>query len=361
MKEKIIQENDFYNDIKAILQTARNNAYKSVNFIMVEAYWNIGKKIVEVEQKGETKAQYGSNLINELSKQLTGEFGKGFGKRNLYNMVRFYQTFPILQTVSAQLSWSHYLLIMRIENEKARDYYVQESIASSWSVRALERQINSLYYERLISSQEKSLVIKEAKEKTKDLLLTPKDIIKDPYVLEFLELKDNKSFRESDLESALIDKIQEFLLELGRGFAFVARQKRVKTQTSDFYIDLVFYNYLLKCFVLIDLKIGKLTHQDIGQIDMYVNMYDDLEKMPNDNPTIGIILCTDKDETIVKYSHINDRDNLFVSKYQLYLPSEEELIKEVEMNIVEGDLSTNAKNLALKGEDVSITALAVES
>jgi predicted nuclease of restriction endonuclease-like (RecB) superfamily len=338
MKEKIIQENNFYNDIKAILQTARNNAYKSVNFIMVEAYWNIGKKIVEVEQKGETKAQYGSNLINELSKQLTSEFGKGFTLTNLKMMRQFYNVFPIRHTLCDQLSWSHYRLIMKIENEKAREYYVQESIASSWSVRALDRQINSLYYERLISSQEKSLVIKEAKEKTKDLLLTPKDIIKDPYVLEFLELKDNKSFRESDLESALIDKIQEFLLELGRGFAFVARQKRVKTQTSDFYIDLVFYNYLLKCFVLIDLKIGKLTHQDIGQIDMYVNMYDDLEKMPNDNPTIGIILCTDKDETIVKYSHINDRDNLFVSKYQLYLPSEEELIKEVEMNIIESDL-----------------------
>jgi predicted nuclease of restriction endonuclease-like (RecB) superfamily len=337
MKE-IIQTNDFYNDIKAILQTARDNAYKSVNFIMVEAYWNIGKKIVEVEQKGETKAQYGSNLINELSKQLTNEFGKGFTLTNLKMMRQFYNVFPIRHTLCDQLSWSHYRLIMRIENEKARDYYVQESIASSWSVRALERQINSLYYERLISSQENSLVIKEAKEKTKDLLLTPKDIIKDPYVLEFLELKDNKSFRESDLESALIHKIQEFLLELGRGFAFVARQKRVKTETSDFYIDLVFYNYFLKCFVLIDLKIGKLTHQDIGQIDMYVNMYDDLEKMPNDNPTIGIILCTDKDETIVKYSHINDRDNLFVSKYQLYLPSEEELIKEVEENIDENFL-----------------------
>jgi predicted nuclease of restriction endonuclease-like (RecB) superfamily len=305
---------------------------------MVEAYWNIGKKIVEVEQKGDAKAQYGSNLINELSKQLTSEFGKGFTLTNLKMMRQFYNVFPIHHTLCDQLSWSHYRLIMRIENEKARDYYVQESIASIWSVRALERQINSLYYERLISSQENSLVIKEAKEKTKDLLLTPKDIIKDPYVLEFLELKDNKSFRESDLESALIHKIQEFLLELGRGFAFVARQKRVKTETSDFYIDLVFYNYFLKCFVLIDLKIGKLTHQDIGQIDMYVNMYDDLEKMPNDNPTIGIILCTDKDETIVKYSHINDRDNLFVSKYQLYLPSEEELIKEVEENIDENFL-----------------------
>ena len=326
--------NNFFEDIKSILQNARNNAYKTVNFIMVEAYWNVGKKIVEVEQDGETKAKYGSNLINELSKQLTADFGVGFSARNLRNMRQFYYCFPIWQTVSAKLSWSHYLLILKLENEKAREYYIQESIASNWSVRALERQINSLYYERLISSQEKQSVIEESIEKTKDLLLTPKDIIKDPYVLEFLELKDNKSFRENELESAVIDKIQEFLLELGRGFAFVSRQKRIKTQSSDFYIDLVFYNYLLKCFVLVDLKIGKLTHQDIGQIDMYVNMYDDLEKSNDDNPTIGLILCTDKDETIVKYSHINSRDNLFVSKYQLYLPTEEELKREIERDVL---------------------------
>ena len=328
------QNKSFYHDIKSILQTARDNAYKSVNFIMVEAYWNIGKKIVEVEQNGETKAKYGSKLISELSKQLTVDFGSGFSARNIRNMRQLYNCFPIWQTVSAKLSWSHYLLILKIENEKAKDYYIQETIASNWSVRALERQINSLYYERLISSHEKQLVIQEAKENTKNLQLTAKDIIKDPYVLEFLDLKDNKSFRENELESALLEKIQEFLLELGRGFAFVSRQKRIKTQTSDFYIDLVFYNYLLKCFVLVDLKIGKLTHQDIGQIDMYVNMYDDLEKNESDNPTIGIILCTDKDETIVKYSHINSKDNLFVSKYQLYLPSEEELKREIERDVL---------------------------
>lgn len=328
------ENNDFYQDIKIILQIARDNAYKSVNFIMVEAYWNIGKKIVEVEQNGETKAKYGSKLISELSKQLTVDFGSGFSARNIRNMRQFYNCFPIWQTVSAKLSWSHYLLILKIENEKARYYYIQETIASNWSVRALERQINSLYYERLISSQEKQPVIQEAKENTKNLQITAKDIIKDPYVLEFLDLKDNKSFRENELESALLEKIQEFLLELGRGFAFVSRQKRIKTQTSDFYIDLVFYNYLLKCFVLVDLKIGKLTHQDIGQIDMYVNMYDDLEKNESDNPTIGIILCTDKDETIVKYSHINSKDNLFVSKYQLYLPSEEEFKREIERDVM---------------------------
>ena len=328
------ENNDFYQDIKIILQTARDNAYKSVNFIMVEAYWNIGKKIVEVEQNGETKAKYGSKLISELLKQLTIDFGKGFNTTNLKMMRHFYLIFSNRHTLCDQLSWSHYRLIMRIENEKARDYYIQETIASNWSVRALERQINSLYYERLISSQEKQPVIQEAKENTKNLQITAKDIIKDPYVLEFLDLKDNKSFRENELESALLEKIQEFLLELGRGFAFVSRQKRIKTQTSDFYIDLVFYNYLLKCFVLVDLKIGKLTHQDIGQIDMYVNMYDDLEKNESDNPTIGIILCTDKDETIVKYSHINSKDNLFVSKYQLYLPSEEEFKREIERDVM---------------------------
>ncbi len=263
MKEVLPPQNSFYHDIKSILQTARDNAYKSVNFILVEAYWNIGKKIVEVEQNGETKAKYGSNLISELSKQVTVDFGKGFNSTNLKMMRQFYLIFPNRHTLCDQLSWSHYRFIIRIENEKARDYYIQEIIASNWSVRALERQINSLYYERLISSQQKQPVVHEAKENTKNLQLTAKDIIKDPYVLEFLDLKDNKSFRENELESALLEKIQEFLLELGLDFAFVSRQKRIKTQTSDFYIDLVFYNYLLKCFVLVDLKIGKLTHQDI--------------------------------------------------------------------------------------------------
>lgn len=334
-KLKETKPTNFYNQIKQILQDARDKAYKQVNFIMVEAYWNIGKRIVEEEQKGEDRAKYGTYLIKELSKQLTDEFGKGFSQRNLRNMRQFYNCFPIWQTVSAKLSWSHYVLLLKVENEKARNYYMEESAKSNWSVRALERQIGTHYYERVISSKEKQPVIDEAEQKTKELKLTPKDIIKDPYVLEFLELKDNKTFRESELESALIEKIQEFLLELGRGFAFVSRQKRIKAETSDFYIDLVFYNYLLKCFVLIDLKIGKLTHQDIGQMDMYVNIFDDLEKSKDDNPTIGIVLCTDKDETVVKYSHINDRDNLFVSKYQLYLPTEEELKREVERDVLE--------------------------
>lgn len=332
---EVIKKSDLYLNIKNILQTARDTAYKQVNFVMVEAYWNIGKQIVEEEQKGEDRAEYGKYLIKDLSKKLTDDFGKGFGKRNLYNMKSFYVAFPKVQTLSAQLSWSHYVLLLRVENQNARHYYMEESAKSNWSVRALERQIGTHYYERLMSSKEKNSVISEARENTKDLLATPKDIIKDPYVLEFLELKDNKSFRESELESALIEKIQDFLQELGRGFAFVARQKRIQTELSDFYIDLVFYNYILKCFVIIDLKRGKLTHQDIGQMDMYVNMFDDLEKTQGDNPTIGIILCTDKDNTVVKYSSIKDKENLFVSKYQLYLPTEEELKAEIEKDIFE--------------------------
>ncbi len=328
-------KNHFYNNIKTILQQARDTTYKQVNFIMVEAYWHIGQQIVEEEQKGEDRAKYGSYLVKELSERLTADFGKGFGKRNIYNMKKFYLAFPKVQTLSAQLTWSHYVLLLRVENPKAREYYIEECAKSNWGTRALERQIGTHYYERLLSSREKEPVQEEAQEKTKELQLIPKDIIKDPYVLEFLDLKDNKSFRESDLESSLIDKIQEFLLELGRGFAFVDRQKRIQTEHSDFYIDLVFYNYILKCFVIIDLKRGKLTHQDVGQMDMYVRMFDDLEKSEDDNPTIGIILCTEKDNTVVKYSVIDDNDNLFVSKYQMYLPTEEELRAEIERDVLE--------------------------
>jgi predicted nuclease of restriction endonuclease-like (RecB) superfamily len=331
----LIQNDDLYLKIKNILQSARDNAYRHINFVMVEAYWNIGKQIVEDEQRGKDRAEYGSYLIKELSSRLTKDFGKGFTQQNLRNMRQFYNCFPIRSTLCSELSWSHYRLIMRVDNPQARLWYSEESVKANWSVRALERQIGTLYFERIISSKEKQPVIVEATNNTKDLLLTPKDIIKDPYVLEFLDLKQNNAFYESDLESALIEKIQEFLLELGRGFAFVARQKRIKTETSDFYIDLVFYNYILKCFVIIDLKSGKLTHQDVGQMDMYVRMYNDLEKAENDNPTIGIILCTDKDNTVVKYSVLNENENLFVSKYQLYLPTEEELRAEIERDVFE--------------------------
>ena len=334
-----LQNNDFYNEIKNILQKAKDTAYKQVNFIMLEAYWNIGKQIVQQEQNGKDRAQYGKYIIKELSARLTDDFEKGYSPRNLRSMRQFYLTFANWQTVSAKLSWSHYQLIMRVENKQAREYYINETSKSNWSVRALERQIGTHYFERLISSKDKSVVELEAKEKTKNMQITPKDIIKDPYVLEFLDLKDNIAFREDELESAMISKIQDFLLELGRGFAFVARQKHIKTQLSDFYIDLVFYNYLLQCFVIIELKTGKLTHQDIGQLDMYVRMYDDLEKSENDNPTIGIILCTDKDNTVVKYSSIKDNNNLFVSKYQMYLPTEQELKDEIQRDLLELEIN----------------------
>jgi predicted nuclease of restriction endonuclease-like (RecB) superfamily len=240
----------------------------------------------------------------------------------------FYQSFPIRSAVRSELQWTHYKLLIRIENKEARDWYVEACIDQNWSTRALQRQINSLYYERLLMSPTKAPVIEEMQEQTQSL--APGDFIKDPYVLEFLGLGDNPAFRESDLEQAIIEKLQAFMLELGKGFAFVARQQRISTETKDFYIDLVFYNYVLKCFVLIDLKTGELTHQDIGQMDMYVRLFEDTVKGQDDNPTVGLILCTERDQTVVKYSMLNESSQLFASRYRLYLPSEEELRIEIE-------------------------------
>jgi len=318
-----------FNSIKTTIEEARNRAKQSINHIMTEAYWHIGRLIVEEEQKGNERAAYGEGLIKELSERLSEEYGKGFSKRNLHNMVKLYKTFPIVQTVSAQLSWSHYLLILKIEDDRAREWYIKECEASNWSVRALERQINSHYFEQILLSKDKTSVEEEAKANTKELVYSTKEFVKDPYVLEFLNLSQNERLYESDLENALISDIQKFLLELGRGFAFVSRQKRVSVEDDHFYIDLVFYNYLLKCFVLIDLKAGKLTHQDVGQMDMYVKLFDDTQKADDDNPTVGIILCSDKNETVVKYSNI-DNKTIFASKYKLYLPSVEELKEELE-------------------------------
>lgn len=318
-----------FDSIKTTIEEARNRAKQSINHIMTEAYWQIGRLIVEDEQKGSERASYGEGLIKELSLKLSKEYGKGFSKRNLHNMVKFYNTFPIVQTVSAQLSWSHYLLILKVEDNSARQWYIKECEASNWSVRALERQINSHYFERILLSKDKTSVEEEAKANTKELVYTAKEFVKDPYVLEFLNLSQNERLYESDLENALISDIQKFLLELGRGFAFVSRQKRVSLEDDHFYIDLVFYNYLLKCFVLIDLKAGKLTHQDVGQMDMYVKLFDDTQKAQDDNPTVGIILCSDKNETVIKYSNI-DNKTIFASKYKLYLPSAEELKEELE-------------------------------
>jgi predicted nuclease of restriction endonuclease-like (RecB) superfamily len=330
MKQSIVQNITIFESIKSTIEEARNKAKQSINHIMTEAYWNIGRLIVEEEQRGSERAAYGEGLIKELGGRLTQEYGKGFSERNLRSMRAFYLTFPIWQTVSSKLSWSHYLLILKVEKEDAREWYIKECEASNWSVRALERQINSHYFERILLSSDTKAVANEAKEKTKELLYSAKEFVKDPYVLEFLNLSQNERLYESDLENALISDIQKFLLELGRGFAFVSRQKRVSLEDDHFYIDLVFYNYLLKCFVLIDLKTGKLTHQDVGQMDMYVRLFDDTQKAKDDNPTVGIILCSDKNETVVKYSSI-DNKTIFASKYKLYLPTAEELKQELEM------------------------------
>ena len=322
-----IMDIQFYNHIKEILTSARNRVYSAANFAMVEAYWNIGKSIVE-QQGGEARAEYGAQLIKALSKQMTADFGKGFTISNLKYMRQFYLTFPNGHALRGELSWTHYRLLMKVENEKARQFYLEECAKSAWSTRQLERQINSFFYERLLSSRDKAGVAGEIKKLEPGK--SPEDIIRDPYVLEFLDLKNYPALRESDLEQALIDKLQEFLLELGRGFCFVARQKLMRYEDEDFYLDLVFYHSILKCHVLIDLKIGKLTHGDIGQMDSYIRMFDALYKNEDDNPTIGIILCSQKNEAIVKYSVLNDAQQVFASRYRLALPTAEELQHEIE-------------------------------
>lgn len=328
-------KSDLYGEIKTILEEARQSAYRAVNVTMVKAYWKIGKRIVEHEQGGKMKAAYGEGLLKELAQKLTADFGKGFDERELRRIRQFYQMFPIRDAVRPELSWTHYRLLLKVENEKARTYYLTEAIAQNWSTRALERQIASFYYERIVSSKKKKEVAAEAKENTDALAPKPEDFIKDPYVLEFLNLPSGTRFLERDLESAIIQKLQQFLLELGKGFSFVAQQKRISAEDDHFYVDLVFYNYILKCFVLIDLKMGKLTHQDIGQMDLYVRWFEEAMRPATDNPTIGIILCSEKNETIVKYSILKENKQLFASKYKLYLPTEEELIKEVEQEILQ--------------------------
>lgn len=323
---KLCMDQKFYDEIKDILNTARNKVYQTANFAMVEAYWNIGKSIIE-EQGGNEKAEYGTGLLKELSKQMTRDFGKGFTVANLKNMRQFYLTFPNGYALRSELSWTHYRLLMRVENDNAREFYMQEAVKSQWSTRQLERQINSFFYERLLSSKNKEQVAAEIQ--TLEVARTPEDIIRDPYVLEFLGLNPNDDFYESDLEQALITHLQKFLLELGRGFSFVARQKRITFDGRHFRIDLVFYNYILKCFVLIDLKVGDLTHQALGQMQMYVHYYERELMNEGDNPPIGIVLCADKSESVVKYTLPENETQIFASKYKLYLPSEEELLREL--------------------------------
>lgn len=331
--DSIMEQNNqvfgnYYNKINDLILKTKQNVAKNINYEMVELYFEIGSTINELIENYNLEASQ-NKILKLFSEKLTQEFGQGFSVSNLKKMKKFYLTYEDGSTLWNQLSWRHNRLIMNIDNEAKRTFYLEETIKSNWSVRQLERQINSFYYERLLSTS------KEHKEEVKNEinLLEKKekvqDFIKDPYVLEFLDIKDRR-FLEKDLESNLLEHISEFLLELGRGFSFVARQKRIDVDGDNFYIDLVFYNFVLKCFVLIDLKLDKLTHQDIGQMDFYVRYYDNEIKAEDDNPTIGIILCSDKKDTIVKYSVLNDNKNLFASKYQLYLPTEEELAREIQ-------------------------------
>ncbi|WP_288841654.1 YhcG family protein [uncultured Deefgea sp.] len=314
--------------ISQIIEQARGRVNHAVNSAMVEAYWQIGRLIVEHEQQGESRAAYGKQQLAQLSTQLTAEFGKGFDVSNLRNMRRFYEAFPIRETVSLELSWSHYNQLARIENPSARTWYQQEAAQQGWSVRALERQIGVLYYERLLASQDKAAVEAEAQANTQPLA-QQQDYLRDPYILDFLNL-DSGHYQEADLEQGIINNLQQFLLELGKGFAFVERQQRIRTEDQDFYIDLVFYNFKLKCFLLIDLKLGKLSHQDVGQMDTYIRIYDQHKKGDDDNATIGLILCSQKSEAVVKYSILTDSEQMFAAKYLPYLPSEAELKHELE-------------------------------
>ncbi len=315
--------------VREILNQSRTQLQRQVNQQMVAAYWQVGQVIVEYEQAGEKRASYGLKQLDQLAGKLTAEFGKGFNSRNLRNMRAFYLAFQNWHAVRTELSWTHYRTLTRIDDEKARHWYLQESISQNWSARALERQVSSLYYERLLSSRDKQAVVDEAETKTAALQSTARDYLRDPYILDFLNLPYD-SLLESKVESSLMDNLQQFLLELGKGFAFVARQQRISTEDQDFYLDLVFYNFKLKCFLLIDLKLGKLTHQDVGQMDTYVRIYDQHKKEPGDNPTIGLILCSQKSEAVAKYSVLADSEQLFVAKYLPYLPSEEELKRELE-------------------------------
>jgi predicted nuclease of restriction endonuclease-like (RecB) superfamily len=335
---------NLYESVKNILDNTFRKVYRAANTAMVTAYWEIGRLIVEEEQNGASRADYGKQVLKELSEKLTSEFGRGYSVTNLKNFRLFYLVFPevfqqnsmanpdlpIRQTLSDELSWSHFCLLMRVENKVAREFYRKEAALQNWSVRALDRQISTLYYERIISSRDENPVKAEAEKSIRALVESPRDFIKDPYILEFLQLKPEVSYLEKTLESALLENLHSFILELGRGFAFVGRQYHLNVDSEHYYIDLVFYNYILKCFVLIDLKVGKLTHQDVGQMDMYVRLFEEKIRQSDDNPTIGIILCSQQNESVIKYSVLAESKQLFSSKYKLYLPSEEELKNEIE-------------------------------
>lgn len=330
---KIDLRTEFISDIRNIIISSRNNAVRSVDWERVQMYWKLGERIFEEEQQGEERAEYGSYLIPNLALNIEPEFGTGFSIRQLHRARQFYRTFPIVSALRTQFNWSQYKLLTHIDDSNKREYYELETLNNNWTGRELERQINSGLYERLLLSNDKKAVLEVARKER--IPESPAEIIKDPMVLEFLGLKRDATYYEKDLESALITHLQSFLLELGNGFSFVARQKRILLEDDEFFADLVFYNRLLRCFVVIELKTHKITHEDIGQLQMYVNYYDRNEKMPEENPTIGILLCADKNNTLVKYTLPENNNTIMASKYQLYLPSETELAEQLKIELSE--------------------------
>ena len=330
---KYTKTNNIINDTKMIIEQAFNKAYKTVNIILVQRNYLIGKRIVEEILSETRNDNYGKDIINKLSIELTKQYGKGFNKANLYLYAQFYKIYRnIFDTVCQKsfLSWSHYRILLKIDDREEREWYEKEAIDGSWSARTLQRNLNSDYYHRILISQQKDLVKNEMIEITKPLQDEKLEFIKNPFILEFLGIPENNSFKESDLEKAIINHLQKFIMELGKGYSFVGRQVRIQTEKKDYYIDLVFFNYILNCFVLINLKTEKIEHQDVGQMDMYVRMYDELIKEPTHNPTLGIILCQETDYDIARYSVMHDNEQLFATKYKLYLPTEEELKREIE-------------------------------
>ena len=339
---------DIVSDLKNIIELSQKQAYQAINTALVYRNWLIGYRIAEEELKGEDRAEYGTTLIRKLSKELTNEYGKGYTKTNLYSFYSFYKMYPnIFHSVSGKsvplLSWTHYRTLIQVKDEKARNWYEKEAAQQAWNVRTLQRNIASQYYYRLLKSQVKDPVVEEMKQLTTKYQYDKLEFIKNPVIAEFLSLPTNTSFTETELETSIISNLQKFLMELGKGYAFVARQQHIHTENQDYFIDLVFYNYYLKCFVLVDLKTEKVTHQDVGQMDMYVRMYDELKRTESDNPTIGIILCLETDEDIARYSILKGNEQLFASKYKLYLPSDEELRAEIESQKTIFELQNNEK------------------
>ncbi len=333
--DNYVETEDILSDIRGIIEAAQKTAYQAVNTALVQRNWLLGQRIASEEMHGEDRAKYGAEIIKKLAKELSAEYGKGYTKSNLYSFYTFYKTYPeIFQTPSGKsvklLSWSHYVALIQVKDEKARTWYEKEALRQAWSVRTLQRNISSQYYYRMLKTQHAELVEKEMKDLTAEYQNDKLEFIKNPVVAEFLGLASNTDFTESDLEKSILTNLQKFMMELGKGYAFVARQQHIHTEKQEYFIDLVFYNYILKCFVLIDLKTKKITHQDVGQMDMYIRMYDELKRSEGDNPTIGIVLCSDTDEDIAKYSILHGNEQLFASKYKLYLPTEEELRAEIE-------------------------------